>query len=75
MSKKGENREQDGFPPGLSAPARRALEGAGIERLEQLSAMSEADLKRLHGMGPNAIGKLRSALAEAGLAFAEGGTK
>ena len=57
------------FPAGLSAPARRALDGAGYTRLEQLTKVSAAELKKLHGMGPKAIEQLRSALAEKGLSF------
>jgi hypothetical protein len=62
------------LPTGFAAPARRALAGASIWRLEQLSEMSEAEVKRLHGIGPNAIHQLRLALAARGLSFA-GGTK
>jgi len=63
-------REND-FPKGLSAPARRALDGAGYVRLEQLARVSEDELKKLHGMGPKAINLLRSALEEKGLSFAD----
>ena len=56
--------------PKTSQPAQRALEGAGITRLDQLPAYSAADLLRLHGMGPKALGILRAALAERGLALA-----
>lgn len=58
------------FPPGLSAPARRALKGAGVERLEQLAERRERDVLALHGMGPKALGILRDALAARGLTFA-----
>jgi hypothetical protein len=37
--------------------------------LEQLTTISEADLLALHGMGPNAIRKLRDALHNRGLGF------
>lgn len=60
------------FPPKLAAPAQRALASAGYTRLEQLTRVTEADLKKLHGMGPKAIGQLRQALADAGLRFANG---
>lgn len=56
--------------PKLASPARRALASAGISRLEQLTRFSEADLMRLHGMGPNAVDTLRRALADKGLSFA-----
>jgi hypothetical protein len=54
---------------GLSNPARRALASAGYTRLEQLSAVTEAEIGKLHGVGPNALTKLRSALAARGLSF------
>jgi hypothetical protein len=57
------------LPPGLSQPAIRALLGAGCWRLEDVAAFSEAELKKLHGMGPRGIEILRSALAERGLSF------
>jgi hypothetical protein len=55
--------------PKLAAPARRALEAAGIDRLEQLAKFREADIAQLHGIGPNAIQQLRRTLAERGLSF------
>ena len=54
----------------LSQPAQRALAGAGIQRLQQLTEFSEAEIKQLHGMGPKALGELRQALADRGLSFA-----
>lgn len=59
-----------GFPEKLANPARRALANAGYVKLEQLSGVTEADLLRLHGMGPKAIEQLRLALAAKGLSFA-----
>jgi DNA-directed RNA polymerase alpha subunit len=56
----------------LSAPAHRALANAGYTTLEQLSRISEKQLLALHGVGPKALPELRSALADAGLSFAEG---
>ena len=60
------------LPEGLAAPARRALAGAGIARLEQLAGLSEARVKGLHGIGPNALDRLRRLLAAKGLSFAGG---
>lgn len=57
--------------PKIGAPALRALTAAGYQHLEQLTQVSEAELLKLHGMGPKAIGILRQALQEKGLAFAE----
>ena len=64
------NPQQDDLPK-LSAPARRALATLGIYRLEQVAAFSEAEIKKLHGMGPNGIEQLRRALAERGLSFSK----
>ncbi len=59
-----------GFPKGLAQPALRALLGAGIISLDQLTTISEADLLKLHGMGPKAIDLLRSTLNARGQSFA-----
>jgi len=58
------------LPSGLSQPALRALTGAGITRLEQLTRFSEDEIRQLHGIGPNALDKLRRALAAGGLSYA-----
>lgn len=63
--------ENNDFPARLAKPALRALNQAGIVRLEQLTEKSEAELKKLHGMGPKAIEQLRVALEARGLAFSE----
>jgi len=60
------------LPAELSVPALRALNGAGYVRLEQLTSVREAELKKLHGLGPRGIDLLRSALEEKGLSFAAG---
>ena len=57
------------LPEKISAPARRALASIGIERLEQLTLLSEAEVLQLHGMGPKAMGLIRQALADKGLEF------
>ncbi len=54
------------MPAGLSRPAQRALANAGITSPERLAAVPEADLARLHGMGPKALAILRQALANRG---------
>jgi hypothetical protein len=54
----------------LSKPARRALAAAGYVRLEQLTEVSEVEIMELHGMGPTAMERLRSALAARGQGFA-----
>lgn len=65
------NDDDAGFPK-LAAPVRRALSAAGYTRLDQLAQVSEADLKKLHGMGPTAIAALREALHARGLSFHRG---
>jgi hypothetical protein len=64
--------QENDLPTKLSAPARRALAGAGYVRLEQLTRICEAELKKLHGIGPNALKQLRLALNAKGLSFADG---
>ena len=56
--------------PKLAQPAQRALAGAGYSRLEQLTQITETDLKKLHGIGPNALKQLRAALEAKGWSFA-----
>jgi predicted flap endonuclease-1-like 5' DNA nuclease len=60
----------DALPDKLAKPAQRALASAGITQLNQLTTISEAELAKLHGMGPKAIALLRDALTEKGKAFA-----
>jgi len=57
------------FPPGVSGPALRALNAAGVRSMSDLTRWTEADVAALHGMGPKALAVLRSALADAGRTF------
>lgn len=66
------DQQESDLPTKLAQPARRALAAAGIQRLEQLTKFSEAEIKDLHGIGPNALAQLRRALSAKGLSFAEG---
>jgi DNA-directed RNA polymerase alpha subunit len=59
------------LPTGLAKPAQRALAGAGYARLEQFTRVSEAEIMKLHGMGPKALDQIRRALAARGLSFKE----
>jgi hypothetical protein len=61
----------DRLPEGSAQPAIRALESAGITWLSQCSGMSDDALRRLHGMGPRAIGLIRDALRAKGMTFAK----
>ncbi len=56
----------------LGAPARRALANHKIKTLAQLAKATEAEIAALHGMGPNALGKLKSAMTAKGLKFRKG---
>lgn len=59
------------LPRSIGRTARRVLAISGYTQLAQLTAVSEAELLRLHGVGPKAIQLLREALAAQGLAFAK----
>ena len=59
------------LPTGLAKPAQRALAGAGYVRLKQFTRVSEAEIMKLHGMGPKALDQIRRALAAKGLSFKE----
>lgn len=58
------------LPPKLSQPAQRALANARIKTLEDCCRIREAELAKLHGIGPNALDKIKAAMAEHGLHFA-----
>jgi hypothetical protein len=64
-----ERKPMDGFLSLLSAPARRALENKGVTSLTKVSKYSEEALSKLHGMGPNAIVRLKASLKSAGLSL------
>ena len=55
--------------PKLAAPAQRALAAAGVKNLKHLARFEESDVKKWHGIGPNAFNQLRRALEEQGLSF------
>ena len=60
------------IPANIAKPAQRALAAAGIDKLDQLTKISEEELSKLHGMGPKALGILRDALAAKGKSFSGG---
>lgn len=70
MKSKQHSQQESDLPTGLAQPAQRALVAAGIQRLEQLTKLSEIEVKQWHGIGPNALEQLRRALNVAGLSFA-----
>lgn len=66
-----QNPKSSNLPTNLSAPAQRALAGAGFTSLEQLAGVKEDEISRLHGLGPKTIRQLREAMAARGLHFKE----
>lgn len=64
-----EKKPQEGFLSLLGAPARRALERAGIHTEKDLSSWTEKELLLLHGLGPASLPKLRNALKLKDLSF------
>lgn len=59
------------LPVGLSSPALRALDQAGVRTLARLAERTEAEIVELHGMGNKALGQLKAALRKRGLKFAK----
>ena len=53
----------------VSQPAQRALANAGIHTLEQLSALSEKEILKWHGIGKASLPVLTEQLAKQGLVF------
>jgi uncharacterized protein YdhG (YjbR/CyaY superfamily) len=64
-----ERKPKAGFMSVLGAPAIRALAGAKIKTLKQLSKKTEKELLALHGFGPSSIAKLNPLLEQEGLSF------
>jgi hypothetical protein len=61
--------QSEGDLPKLSAPAHRALAAAGVSRLKDLTKFSKAEVKSWHGIGPNALDQLRTAMKKQGLTY------
>ena len=64
-----QNKKRGSFFEGLSAPACRALENAGISSLTDLSVFTEKEVLKFHGVGKSAIRLLKEKLNKAGYAF------
>jgi hypothetical protein len=58
---------QSSLPVGLSQPALRAFDSAGMHSLESFAGASASQLLALHGVGPKAIRTLQEALESRGL--------
>ena len=63
--------DEEQFPAGIGAPAKRALRGAGYTKLSDLANVSEAQLASLHGVGPKAVRTLKEALHAVSLRLSE----
>jgi hypothetical protein len=50
--------------PRIGAPAIRALNSAGYTALRQLAGVPRAELGKLHGMGPKALGIIQAGLEQ-----------
>lgn len=74
MKPKNKEQQTSNPFPKIGAPATRALEAADYTQLEQLTKVTEAELGRLHGMGPKALRILGEALREKKLSFAKAGS-
>lgn len=59
--------EESELPRAMGNPARSALALVGYTRLEQLAGASEAELLKLHGVGPRSMRILRETLEAQGL--------
>lgn len=57
----------------LGAPARRAIEGLGLRRVEDLARYSEDRIREVHGIGPKAIRLMTETLAAIGRSWSPGG--
>jgi len=55
------------LPSTIGRPATSALEAANITCLEDLTKISEKELSKLHGVGPKALGILKTTLDESNL--------
>jgi hypothetical protein len=58
-----------GFLGLLGNPARNALLNQGVDTIQKLSAFSEQEVLKMHGLGKASIPILKKALEEQGLSF------
>lgn len=69
-TKKSKINQYEPFPPGTGWPAIRALkEYIGVTKPEQLVKYSEAELLKLHGVGPKSIKLIKAYLKSKNLSF------
>ncbi|MBL4678331.1 MAG: hypothetical protein JKY70_19335 [Mucilaginibacter sp.] len=55
--------------PKISAPASRALEGAGLHTLNDLAGITQKQFMQLHGMGKYGLRIVLEAMNKVGLQF------
>lgn len=67
-----EQKPESGFLSLFYAPARRALENAGITTVQELARHTQAEVMNLHGMGKASLPALLQALKAAGKKFKAG---
>jgi uncharacterized protein YdhG (YjbR/CyaY superfamily) len=70
MNTRNKKHQETDFPQAIGNPARSALQVAGFSKLKQLTEVTEAELSKLHGVGPKALRILRETLEAKGLSFA-----
>ncbi len=56
----------------VGAPARRALQGSGIDSVQKLAKYAEKEILALHGVGKTTIPVLKKVLQENRLDFKKG---
>jgi len=66
-----DRKPEEGFLSNFSSPARRALEGKGINSVKKLASFTEKEIMALHGMGPASLPKMKAALKDSNLSFKE----
>ncbi|GAB5539104.1 MAG: hypothetical protein Salg2KO_12070 [Salibacteraceae bacterium] len=57
------------FPHYLAKPAQRALAKEGITQLYDLSRFTKSEIRELHGIGPDAMMKIKYDLIEQEISF------
>lgn len=55
----------------LGAPAKRALASAGISCAADFSKFTGNEVADMHGIGPNALAKIKAAMAANGVSFSK----
>lgn len=64
-----EKKPKGGLLSLVAAPARRALQGAGIESVSDFSKFTKEEILHLHGMGPKALDVIESEMKKGKVKF------